>query len=130
MPFYCKQGEIPKKRHTVFKNPTGGKYYEELISREGFSSIYSNLYHLSRPTKVEEVGQLEKNELVHAATKHRNRHVNTSKIKSNGDAFVSRVPLFFNDDLNSEIALPNPPITLCSSTETINFASKAFFTAS
>ena len=107
MPFYCKQGKIPKKRHTAFKNPKGGKYYEELISREGFSSIYSNLYHLNRPTKVEEVGKLEKNELVHAATKHRNRHINTSKIISNGDAFVSRVPLFFNDDLVISIAHVN-----------------------
>ena len=107
MPFYCKQGEIPKKRHTAFENPKGGKYYEELVSREGFSSMYSNLYHLNRPTKVKEVGQLEKNELVHAATKHRNRHVNTSKIKSNGDAFISRVPLFFNDDLVISIAHVN-----------------------
>ena len=107
MPFYCKQGNIPKKRHTLFEDSKGGKCYEELISREGFSSIYSNLYHLNRPTKVEEVGKLEKNELVHAATKHRNRHVNTSKIKSNGDAFISRVPLFFNDDLVISIAHVN-----------------------
>ena len=99
MPFYYKQGKIPKKRHTAFENPKGGKYYEELVSREGFSSIYSNLYHLNRPTKVKEVGKLEKNELVHVAKKHRNRHVNTSKIKSKGDAFTARVPLFFNDDL-------------------------------
>ena len=41
MPFYFKQGETPKKRHTVFSNPNGDKYYEELVSREGFSSIYS-----------------------------------------------------------------------------------------
>ena len=94
MPFYCKQGKVPEKRHTVFKNPKGGKYYEELISRDGFSSIYSNLYHLNRPTKIKEVGRLEKKELVHVAKKHRNRHVNTRDIKSNGDAIESRVPLF------------------------------------
>ena len=104
MPFYCKQGKVPKKRHTVFKNPKGGKYYEELISREGFSSIYSNLYHLNRPTKIKEVGRLEKKELVHVAKKHRNRHVNTRDIKFNGDAIESRVPLFFNDDIIISIA--------------------------
>ena len=56
MPFYIKQGKTPNKRHTVFSNPKGDKYYEELVSREGFSSIYSNLYHLHRPTKVKQVG--------------------------------------------------------------------------
>ena len=104
MPFYCKQGKVPEKRHIVFKNPKGGKYYEELISREGFSSIYSNLYHLNRPTKIKEVGRLEKKELVHVAKKHRNRHVNTRDIKFNGDAIESRVPLFFNDDIIISIA--------------------------
>ena len=104
MPFYCKQGKVPEKRHTVFNNPKGGKYYEELVSREGFSSIYSNLYHLNRPTKIKEVGRLEKKELVHIAKKHRNRHINTRDIKSNGDALKSRVPLFFNDDIIISIA--------------------------
>ena len=107
MPFYYKQGKIPKKRHTAFENLKGGKYYEELVSREGFSSIYSNLYHLNRPTKVKEVGRLEKNELVHVAKKHRNRHVNASKIESKGDALTARVPLFFNDDLVISIAHVN-----------------------
>ena len=59
MSFYHKQGHIPQKRHTVFKNTSGDKYYEELVSREGFSGIYSNLYHLNRPTKVKQVGKLE-----------------------------------------------------------------------
>ena len=52
MPFYQSNGIIPKKRHTVFKNPKGGIYYEELVSREGFSYMYSNLYHLKMPTQV------------------------------------------------------------------------------
>ena len=77
MPFYLTQGNIPKKRHTVFNNPNGEKYYEELVSREGFSSIYSNLYHLYRPTKVKQVGQLEKQKLIHSAKQHRHRHIYT-----------------------------------------------------
>ena len=99
MPFYFKQGKTPKKRHTVFNNPNGDKYYEELVSREGFSSIYSNLYHLYRPTKVKQVGQLEKQKLIHSAKQHRHRHIFTDKIKSKGDAVNSRTPLFFNDDI-------------------------------
>ena len=59
MPFYNSAGKIPKKRHTVFKNPKGGIYYEELVSREGFSYMYSNLYHLNMPTQVMKLGKLK-----------------------------------------------------------------------
>ena len=34
MPFYQTKGEVPKKRHTIFKNPAGGIYYEELVSSD------------------------------------------------------------------------------------------------
>ena len=107
MPFYFKQGKTSKKRHTVFNNPNGDKYYEELVSREGFSSIYSNLYHLYRPTKVKQVGQLEKQKLIHSAKQHRHRHIFTDKIKSKGDAVNSRTPLFFNDDIIISVANTN-----------------------
>jgi len=60
MAFYQSKGQIPNKRHTVFKNPKGGIYYEELVSREGFSYIYSNLYHLNMPTQVLELGDFDK----------------------------------------------------------------------
>ena len=59
MPFYSKQGNIPPKRHTVFKNPKGGIFYEELVSREGFSHNYSNLYHLRMPTRVKALGEFQ-----------------------------------------------------------------------
>ena len=104
MPFYIKQGKTPNKRHTVFSNPKGDKYYEELVSREGFSSIYSNLYHLHRPTKVKQVGKIEKQKLIHSAKQHRHRHIYTDKLKSKGDAVNSRTPLFFNKDIIIAIA--------------------------
>ena len=69
MPFYQTKGEVPKKRHTIFKNPAGGIYYEELVSREGFSYIYSNLYHLNMPTQVMNLGQFEKNKDKYTFTK-------------------------------------------------------------
>ena len=73
MPFYHKQGKIPPKRHTTFKKEDGSIYYEELVSREGFSGMYSNLYHLQRPTKISKVGELIKQELIKAESKHRAR---------------------------------------------------------
>ena len=58
MPFYLSEGNIPPKRHTVFKF-NNHICYEELVSREGFSSMYSNLYHLHIPTSVGKVGSFK-----------------------------------------------------------------------
>ena len=104
MPIYNKQGKIPAKRHTAFIKEDGSIYYEELVSREGFSSIYSNLYHLQRPTKILKVGELIKHELVKAGTKHRARHIITSKLDTAGDAISARIPLFFNSDIIISVA--------------------------
>ncbi len=104
MPFYVSQGQIPHKRHTAFKKEDGSIYYEELVSREGFSSIYSNLYHLQRPTKISKVGELIKYELVKAETKHRARHIITAKLDAVGDAISARTPLFFNSDIIISVA--------------------------
>lgn len=57
MPHYYQLGQIPHKRHTQFRKPDGTLYSEELVSTEGFSSIYSNVYHLHPPTLVEAVGE-------------------------------------------------------------------------
>ncbi len=104
MPIYNKQGKIPAKRHTAFTKEDGSIYYEELVSREGFSSIYSNLYHMQRPTKISKVGELIKHELVKAETKHRTRHIITSKLDTAGDAISARIPLFFNSDIIISVA--------------------------
>lgn len=45
MAHYRNVGEIPPKRHTQFRRPDGGLYYEELMGEEGFSSDSSLLYH-------------------------------------------------------------------------------------
>lgn len=57
MPFYQKRGTIPHKRHTVFRKANGALYAEELVSTEGFSSIYSLIYHAHPPTLVKDIGE-------------------------------------------------------------------------
>ena len=99
MPFYQKRGEIPNKRHIQFRDDSGNLYWEELISREGFSHMYSNVYHIYPPTGVEAVGELKKINLVSADQTHRHHHIRTANMNSNGDAISSRIPLFFNSDL-------------------------------
>ena len=61
MPFYQKRGQIPEKRHTQFYDDSDKIYWEELISREGFNWIYSNVYHINPPTAVSKVGEFQKN---------------------------------------------------------------------
>jgi hypothetical protein len=52
MPIYHTLGTIPHKRHTQFRKPDGTLYAEELVSTEGFSSLYSLVYHAYPPTIV------------------------------------------------------------------------------
>ena len=99
MPFYQTRGEIPTKRHTQFRDDTGNLYWEELISREGFSHMYSNVYHVHPPTSVEAVGELKKYNLKAVDQTHRHHHIRTANVESDGDAISSRIPLFFNSDV-------------------------------
>jgi homogentisate 1,2-dioxygenase len=55
MPIYHKLGDIPQKRHTVFKSKDDKFYYEQLFGTEGFSGMDSLLYHVHRPTQVKEI---------------------------------------------------------------------------
>ena len=57
MPIYHTLGTIPAKRHTVFRKPDGKLYAEELVSTEGFSSLYSLVYHCHPPTIVKSLGE-------------------------------------------------------------------------
>ncbi len=94
MPFYQSRGEIPNKRHTIFKNPKGGIYYEELVSREGFSYIYSNLYHLNMPTKVKRLGDFEvDNTHTYLKEDHKSYHFKDNSIDS-------AIPLLYNKDIS------------------------------
>ena len=52
MPVYHQLGEIPRKRHSIFRRPDGGLYAEELIGNKGFVGPSSLLYHIHRPTQV------------------------------------------------------------------------------
>tara|TARA_B100000700_G_scaffold210430_1_gene231305 strand:- start:1153 stop:2298 length:1146 start_codon:yes stop_codon:yes gene_type:complete len=99
MPFYQTRGLIPPKRHTVFKRSVDQIYYEELISREGFSSIYSNIYHLRMPTRVVKMGKFKPISIKKADTKHQARHIQTQNILNHGDIIYDRIPLLFNNDV-------------------------------
>ncbi len=99
MPFYQSRGLIPSKRHTVFKRNSKSIYYEELISRKGFSSLYSNVYHLRMPTRLNKLGSLHPFIIDDVSVKHQPRHIQTQSIANQGDIIYDRIPLLFNDDI-------------------------------
>ncbi|UCH85307.1 MAG: homogentisate 1,2-dioxygenase [Candidatus Latescibacterota bacterium] len=107
MPFYVKRGDVPDKRHIQFR-PSGGDHaYEELVSREGFSDIYSNLYHLHPPTAVKSVAEFEAVTIAPAEKKsHRHHHFRTHRFEPKGDWISGRRPLVFNDDVVLYVASP------------------------
>jgi len=100
MPFYQRRGNIPEKRHSVFENPAGGIFYEELVSREGFSSMYSNLYHLRMPTQIKSTLDFIPFQKKKADYTHGNKHIRSFLLKSGGDFISGRKLLFFNSDVS------------------------------
>ena len=52
MPYYRQVGDVPRKRHTQHRGPTGALYREELVGEEGFSSDSSLLYHVGVPASL------------------------------------------------------------------------------
>ncbi|MGH9307525.1 MAG: homogentisate 1,2-dioxygenase, partial [Acidimicrobiales bacterium] len=58
MTYYWRVGDVPSKRHTLFRDGSGTRLAEELMGEEGFSGSSSLLYHRHSPsaiTGIEEV---------------------------------------------------------------------------
>src|ERR1700722_16785290 len=100
MPIYHTLGEIPRKRHTVFRKPDGGLYAEELMGHEGFTGTSSLLYHTHPPTTVKSARRGR--ELAYEADGGealRHRHFLTSHVRPGGSPTLDRTPLLFNQDV-------------------------------
>jgi len=112
MPFYYKQGNIPAKRHTQFRKTDGSLYAEELVSTEGFSSIYSLVYHNHPPTLVKEIGEPYEFGPKAAIKKNlQNRSFLTFNVKPVDDYLESRVYTLFNNDVYLSSAAPKKSTT-------------------
>ena len=107
MPFYHKLGEIPPKRHTQFRKPDGNLYYEELFGTIGFDGMYSNIYHIHRPTMVKEI----KKQYSIAPKVAKNNNIQSYrfhgfKVKPEDDYLKSRKTVLTNSDCNIILAAP------------------------
>lgn len=112
MPIYHSLGSIPAKRHTVFRKPDGKLYAEELVSTEGFSNLYSLVYHCHPPTIVKATGEPYSVEPKIARKKHlRHTSLKGFKIQPADDFLESRKPVLVNDDLHISLAAPKKSMT-------------------
>lgn len=100
MPFYRQMGEIPRKRHTIFRKEDGSLYREQVMGTKGFSGIQSILYHRNPPTRIVKSELLrdcrvqfeEQSDLCH-------RHFHSSQWTETGDAVSGRKYVMGNEDL-------------------------------
>jgi homogentisate 1,2-dioxygenase len=117
MPYYRHVGEIPRKRHTQFRQPDGSLYAEELMGVEGFSADSSLLYHRHLPTAIVE------SEVCQAPAWSRSpnlplkpRHLRTHKLDGGGpagsDPVQGRQHLLANDDCRISYAVADRPSPL------------------
>lgn len=104
---YYSLGKIPHKRHTQFRKADGSLYSEELFSTEGFSNVYSILYHSYPPTQIVQAGEPYSvaPKLVHdRQLKHRS--LKGFDIKPKDDYLKSRTPVLVNADCRLSLAAP------------------------
>ena len=112
MPHYFSLGKIPPKRHTIFRKPDGELYAEQLVSTEGFSDIYSLVYHCQPPTKVlkiEEAYSVAPEIAVKKNMQHRSFY--GLQVKAKDDYLESRVPVLVNNDVYLSLAAPRKSMT-------------------
>ena len=111
MPRYHKLGDIPSKRHTVFKNKNGRFYYEELFGTIGFDGMSSLMYHTQRPTQVKEI--LNTYSISPKAAIENNLKsmmLMGFNIENESDFLKSRKVILFNN--NCQISLASPTKSL------------------
>lgn len=112
MPHYHKLGSIPSKRHTVFRKADGSLYAEELVSTEGFSDVYSLVYHVHPPTNVLEIDDAYSvAPKVAIAHNMQHRSFQAFKAKPKDDYLESRVPILVNNDVYIHVAAPKKSMT-------------------
>lgn len=107
MPIYHTLGNIPHKRHTVFKKADGGHHYEQLFGTVGFDGMSSLLYHLHRPTQVKTI--LESYDVASKVALEKNMRslrLHGFKVTPEPDFLRSRKPILVNSDVQIILAAP------------------------
>ena len=114
MPFYYKLGDIPNKRHTVFKSESGKHRYEELFGTIGFVGMSSLVYHAQRPTQVKEILKKENMQPEVAVENNiKSRLLKGFDLPKAKNYLESRTPILINKDCHISLAAPSESMTDC-----------------
>ena len=107
MPIYHQLGNIPHKRHTTFKKPYGGLYYEQLFGTVGFDGMSSLLYHEERPTMVQSIKPpIDVSPKVVEKHNMHSRLLKGFELKPEADFLESRKSVLVNQDCQIVLAAP------------------------
>ncbi len=107
MPIYHRLGKIPPKRHTIFRQPNGELYNEQLFGTIGFDGMSSLLYHIHRPTVVKEIKDSKDLSPKVAVDKNiQARKLIGFDLPPQDDYLESRVPMLINGDIHIGLAAP------------------------
>jgi len=107
MPIYHKLGKIPPKRHTIFRQPNGELYNEQLFGTIGFDGMSSLLYHIHRPTMVKEVREsIDLTPKIAVQKNMKARLFKGFQVSPQDDFLQSRVPLLVNNDIHIGVSAP------------------------
>ncbi|SNT61997.1 homogentisate 1,2-dioxygenase [Asanoa hainanensis] len=114
MPYYRSVGEVPRKRHTQFRQPDGSLYAEELMGQEGFSSDSSLLYHRAMPTAIVAAEAFDPPAWSRTPNRPlKPRHLRTHKLDTAGaDPVLGRAHLLANDDVRISYVTAERPSPL------------------
>lgn len=109
---YRRQGQLPKKPHTVFRGPDGALRYEQCFTRVGFDGPFSILYHQNPPHFHHDGAHVSP---LWAAREElpggpdyplRRRHFKTPEVAGGNTPHTGRTPLLFNADLTVGLVRP------------------------
>ncbi|MEU7813094.1 homogentisate 1,2-dioxygenase [Pseudonocardia sp. NPDC049154] len=113
MPYFTRVGEVPRKRHTVFRQPDGTLYWEELIGEDGFVGDTSLLYHRYPPSALTAIEALPTpDERLVPNDPMSPLHLTLHDLPAKGDAALDRVLLLGNDDVKISYAVATTDSTL------------------
>lgn len=109
---YYSLGQIPHKRHIQFRKPDGSLYNEQLFSTEGFSDMYSLLYHNHPPTMITQVGEpIDMSPTIIHDRQLKHRSLQGFQIAPEEDYLDSRKPVLVNNECKITLSAPTRSMT-------------------
>jgi homogentisate 1,2-dioxygenase len=113
VPHFQRVGDVPRRRHTQFRQNDGSLFHEELVGEEGFSGDSSLMYHRRSPGAVLSIEAVDRAPVAFVDNHPLSpRHLRCSDIKVGGDTVTGRTTLLGNDVVVVSFAAAEEPSPL------------------